>query len=153
MTLFDFQITIFLLVTTLNLHIQDSAIFVSAPDHPLTALKEITAYELKNESFILTEAESGYSFEFKKLLQNLNIKVNTIMEFSSLEAIKQCVKNGLGITLLPRIAVDKEIQRGELVILPVEIDGIFIKARMIYHREKWMSIPFAALKNLVLLKQ
>lgn len=132
---------------------QDSAIFVSAPDHPLTAFKKITAYELENQSFILTEAESGYSFEFKKLLQNLNVKVNTIMEFSSLEAIKQCVKNGLGITLLPRITVDKEIQKGELVILPVEIDGIFINARMIYHREKWMSIPLSALKNLVLLKK
>ncbi|MDR3594038.1 LysR family transcriptional regulator [Clostridium sp.] len=129
---------------------QDSAIFVAAPDHPLAALKEITAYELENQSFIITEAEIGYSFELKKILQNQNIKVNTIMEFSSLEAIKQCVKNGLGITLLPSIAVDKEIQRGELVILPVKIDGIFINARMIYHREKWMSTPLAALKNLVL---
>ncbi|EKQ56705.1 MULTISPECIES: LysR family transcriptional regulator [unclassified Clostridium] len=132
---------------------QDSAIFVAAPDHPLTALKKITAYELENQSFILTEAKSGYSFELKKLLQNLNVKSNTIMEFGSLEAIKQCVKNGLGITLLPSIAVDKEIQRGELVMLPVDIDRIFINARMIYHREKWMSAPLEALKNIVLLKK
>ena len=132
---------------------QDSAIFVATPDHPLTALKKITAYELENQSFILTEAESGYSMELKKLLQSLNIKVNTIMEFSSLEAIKQCVKNGLGITLLPSIAVDKEIQRGELVRLSVEIDPIPIHAKMIYHREKWMSAPLVSLKDIVLLKK
>lgn len=129
---------------------QDSAIFVAAPDHPLTALKKITAHELENQSFILTEAESGYSMELKKLLEVLNVKVNTIMEFSSLEAIKQCVKNGLGITLLPSIAVNAEIQRGELIILPVEIDDILINAKMIYHREKWMSAPLEALKNIVL---
>lgn len=38
--------------------------------------------------------------ELKKLLQGLNVKVKTIIEFGSLEAIKQCVKNELGIILL-----------------------------------------------------
>lgn len=131
----------------------DSTIFVAAPDHPLAFLKKITAYELENQSFILTEAESGYSMELKKLLEGLNIKMNTIMEFSSIEAIKQCVKNGLGITLLPSIVVDKEIQRGELVMLSVEIAPIFIHAKMIYHRKKWISTPLAALKDIVLLKK
>lgn len=131
---------------------QDSAIFVAAPDHPLAALNKITAYELENQSFILTEAESGYSMELKKLLRNLNVKVNTIMEFSSLEAIKQFIKNGLGITLLPSIVVHNEIQRGELVMLPVEIDPILIHAKMIYHREKWMSEPLAALKDMAMFK-
>jgi len=131
---------------------QDSTIFVAAPDHPLAALKKITVHELENQSFILTESESGYSMDLKKLLEGLNVKVNTIMEFSSLEAIKQCVQNGLGITLLPSIVVDKEIQRGELVMLPVEIDQILIHPKMIYHREKWMSAPLAALKDIVLLK-
>ncbi|WPC43750.1 LysR family transcriptional regulator [Clostridium sp. JS66] len=132
---------------------QDSTIFVAAPDHPLTTVKKITAYELENQAFILTESKMGYSFELKKMLESLNIKTNTIMEFSSLEAIKQCVKNGLGITLLPRIVVDKELQNGELVILPVEISQILIQAKMIYHREKWMSPPLLALKNIVSLRK
>jgi len=132
---------------------EDSTIFVAAPDHLLAPLKKITTYELENQSFILTEADSGYSFELKKLFQSLNIKANTIMEFSSLEAIKQCVKNGLGISLLPSIVVDKEIQRGELVKLPVEINPILIHAKMIYHREKWLSAPLAALKDMVLLNK
>lgn len=131
----------------------DSTIFVAAPDHPLAALKKITVYDLENQSFILTEADSGYSLELKNLLQRLNIKMNTIMEFGSLEAIKQCVRNGLGITLLPSIAVDKEIKRGELVKLSIEIDQIPIHAKMIYHKEKWMSAPLAALKDIVLLKK
>lgn len=131
----------------------DSTILVAAPEHPLAALKKITVCELENQSFILTETGSGYSMELKELLQSLNVKVNTIMEFGSLEAIKQCVKNGLGITLLPRKVVDKEIQRGELVMLSLDIGQIPIHAKMIYHREKWMSPPLAALKDIVLLKK
>lgn len=128
----------------------DSTIFVAAPDNPLAALKKINVCELENQSFILTETESGYSMELKELLKSLNVKTSTIMEFDSLEAIKQCVKNGLGITLLPRIVVDKEIQSGELVMLSVEINRIPIYAKMIYHREKWISAPLAALKDIVL---
>jgi len=131
----------------------DSTIFVASPDHPLAALKNITACELENQSFILTETESGYSMELKELLQSLNVKAKTIMEFNSLDVIKQCVKNGLGITLLPRIVVNNEIQSGELVMLSVEIDQIPIHAKMIYHREKFMTAPLVALKNIVLLKK
>jgi DNA-binding transcriptional LysR family regulator len=131
----------------------DSAICVAAPDHPLAALKKISMYELENQSFILTETDSGYSMELKELLQNLNVKVDTIMEFGSLEAIKQCVKERLGITLLPRIVVDKEIQNGELVMLSVEIDQIPVHAKMVYHRDKWLSAPLLALKDIVLLKK
>lgn len=131
---------------------QDTAIFVAAPDHPLAALIKVTTFEFENQSFILTESESGYNKDFKTILQKLNVKVNTIMEFSSLEAIKQCVISGLGITLLPSITVDKEIHRGELVILPVETDRILLQTKMIYHREKWMSPPLEALKDFVLQK-
>lgn len=130
----------------------DSTVFVSAPDYPLAALKKISMHELEDQSFILTESESGYSMELKNLLKKLNVKVDTIMELGSIEAIKQCVKKGLGITLLPIMAVKKEIEDGELVALPVEIDDINIHAKMIYHVDKWMSAPMEALKDIVLLK-
>lgn len=130
----------------------DSTVFVAAPDHPFSNLKKITMHKLENQSFILIESESGYSMELKRLFQKLNVKVDTIMELGSIESIKQCVKEGLGISLLPKIAVDKEIKNGELVMLPVETDNILIHAKMIYHVNKWMSAPLEALKDIVLLK-
>lgn len=131
----------------------DSTAFIAAPDHPFSSLNKITMNKLENQSFILIESESGYCMELKKLFQKLNVKVDTIMELGSIEAIKQCVKEGLGISLLPRIAVDKEIKNGELVMLPVETDNILIHAKMIYHVNKWISAPLEALKDIVLLKK
>ncbi|WP_243186976.1 LysR family transcriptional regulator substrate-binding protein [Clostridium muellerianum] len=130
----------------------DSTIFVATPDHPFSDLEEITISQLEHQSFILIESESGYSMELKKTFQKQNVKVDSIMELGSIEAIKQCVKEGLGISLLPRIAVDKEIKNGELIALPVETNNILIHAKMIYHVNKWMSAPLKALKDIVLLK-
>ncbi|KZL89116.1 LysR family transcriptional regulator [Clostridium magnum] len=131
----------------------DSTVFVASPDHPFSTFKKIAMDELENQSFILVESESGYTMELKKLFKKLNVQVDAIMELGSIEAIKQCVKEGLGISFLPRIAVDKEIKNGELVILPVETDNILIHAKMVYHVNKWMSSPMEALKELVLLKK
>lgn len=131
----------------------DSTVFVAASDHPLACLGRITMSELENQSFILIESESGYSMEVRRLFQKLNVKVDTIMELGSIEAIKQCVKEGLGISLLPRISVNKEITNGELAVLPVETDDILIHAKMLYHVNKWVSEPLEALKNIVLLKK
>lgn len=130
----------------------DSTVFVASPEHPFSALKRIAMKDFENQSFILVESESGYTMELKKVLQNLNVNVHTIMELGSIEAIKQYIKEGLGISLLPRISVDKEIKNGELVILPVETDNISIHAKMIYHANKWMSAPLEALKDIVLSK-
>jgi DNA-binding transcriptional LysR family regulator len=74
------------------------------------------------------------------------------LEFGSLVSIKQCVKNGLGISLLPQIAVEEELKRGELVKLNWVNGGIPIQAQMVFHRDKWMSPPLAALESLILAK-
>ena len=132
---------------------QDSTVFIVAPYHPLAALETLTIHELENHSFILPEAQCCYRIELEEFLKRWNIKVDNIMELSSLEAIKQCVKSGLGISLLPRIAVEQEINSGELVILHIETCKISICAKMIYHKQKWISPQLTALKNMILLKQ
>jgi DNA-binding transcriptional LysR family regulator len=55
----------------------------------------------------------------------------------------------LGISLLPELAVAEEIRRGELVKLAWK-EPILLKAIMVFHRDKWLSPPLAAFKQLVL---
>ena len=131
---------------------EDSTVFIVAPDHPLATLETITIHDLENHSFILSEAECCYRIELEEFLKRWNVKVDTTMELSSLETIKQCVKSGLGISLLPRIAVEHEINNGELMVLSIETCKISIDAKMIYHKQKWISPSMAALKNMISLK-
>ena len=85
----------------------------------------------------------------EKLLEREGVEANAIMEFGSLEAIKHCVKSGLGISLLPKIVVEEDLKRGELVSFRWNGQPIPIQARMLFHLNKWMSPPIVALEKLV----
>lgn len=61
----------------------------------------------------------------------------TIMEFNSIETIKKCVTSGLGITILPEIAVRHELQVGELVPLPWQ-DDCEVGVLMIWQKGRWL---------------
>lgn len=129
---------------------KNPTVFIATHDHPLASLKSIALEALQDQSFIASELDCCYRIELETFLKKSNIKIDTIMELSSLEAIKQCVKSGLGISLLPKITVEREVTSGELVILPVQTCQIDIYARMIYHSQKWLSPAMTALKNMVL---
>jgi DNA-binding transcriptional LysR family regulator len=61
------------------------------------------------------------------------------LEFSSAEAIKQCAISGIGIAFLPEVVVRAELDRGELVVLPIALPSFPIYTQMIWHKEKWLS--------------
>ncbi|WP_371374942.1 LysR family transcriptional regulator [Sporomusa aerivorans] len=127
----------------------DETVFIVAPDHGLAAKPLLAIGGLARQTLLLPEGYCGYPMDLKNLLEEEKVQANTIMEFGSLESIKQCVRNGLGVSLLPKIAVAGELERGELIALSWHGPAIPIEARMIFHRDKWMSPPLAALEKLI----
>lgn len=125
-------------------------VFVTYPSNLLRGKKLISLHDLEDEPLILIELQGGYSHKLLKVFEENNINVKSITEFNSIESIKQCVKNNLGTTFLPAITVNKEVFSGDLAILPVDTERITVPAEMIYHKEKYISAPLAALKDLVL---
>ncbi|WP_245824051.1 LysR family transcriptional regulator [Sporomusa malonica] len=124
-------------------------VFIVAADHELSAKKLLKPQDLAGQTLLLPEGYCGYPMDLKFLLEMEQVKANMIMEFGSLESIKQCVKNGLGVSLLPKIAVAEELKRGELVSLAWSGPDIPIEAHMIFHGDKWVSPPLAALEKLI----
>ncbi len=45
----------------------------------------------------------------------------------------------MGITMLPKMAVERELSRGELAALPWIETGFHVMDQMLWHREKWLS--------------
>ncbi|QJW45401.1 LysR family transcriptional regulator [bacterium BFN5] len=127
-------------------------VFIVAPDHELAGISLLNIDHLTGQTVLLPEGFCGYPMDLKDLIEENRIKANTIMEFGSLESIKQCVKNGLGISLLPRISVQGELNRGELIGLEWAGPDIPIQAQMLFHRDKWLSPPLAALEQLIISK-
>jgi len=125
-------------------------VFIVSPDHELSTGLVLGLENLEGQTLLLPEGYCGYPMDLKRLLEKKQVKANTILEFGSLESIKQCVKNGLGISLLPKIVVEEELKRGELVKLNWNGIDISIQAQMIFHRDKWLSPPLASLEKLIL---
>lgn len=62
-----------------------------------------------------------------------------IMDFNSIEAIKRCIVEGTGITIIPEISVKSELESGRLTKLSWFEDPMRANVLMIYLKQKWMS--------------
>ena len=71
---------------------------------------------------IMREEGSGTRKEAEKWLKDLGVDTSEIRvtaNMTSPEAIKKSVKNGMGITVISRMAVDEELLQGQILELPV----------------------------------
>ncbi|MDY0394302.1 LysR family transcriptional regulator [Virgibacillus halophilus] len=97
---------------------EDSMVLVASPNHPIAVgNEEITAADLAAQTWILREAGSGTREASEMVLQRGHITPANIISFGSTQAIKEAVGAGLGISLLSKWAVQKELHHGELKII------------------------------------
>lgn len=111
---------------------------VAPPDHRLARREEVTVQDFSGESWIYTEAGCSYRVMLEGVLRSEGIAQESSLEFGSLEAIKQCVACGLGLALLPRIAVEDDVRHGRLAMLPFAHPEIRVYRQLLYHKKKWI---------------
>ncbi|MBI9089989.1 MAG: LysR family transcriptional regulator [Desulfobacterium sp.] len=87
---------------------------------------------------LCTEKGCSYRKIFKDLLAQKKIEPESIIETSSVEVIKRYVLCGLGISFLPTIAVNDEIEQDLLRAIPWETDNPVL-LQIAHHRGKWIS--------------
>jgi LysR family transcriptional regulator, regulator of the ytmI operon len=82
------------------------AIALLLPDsHPLAKFDEIPTSALSKERLILTEEHCPYRNIFEKALLSEGVNPFSGIEVMSLEALKQMVRHGLGIGVIPAAAI------------------------------------------------
>lgn len=69
-------------------------------------------------SFIINEPQCVFRQIFESTLRQRRITVENTIELISIESIKRCVAANIGVSYLPRFAVEKELESGELIELP-----------------------------------
>ncbi|WP_149096195.1 LysR family transcriptional regulator [Paenibacillus terrae] len=119
-----------------------------SPDHPLAAHTALAIEDFHGETFLLTEKGCSYRTFFDRSLSQKGMGGITELEFNSAEAIKQCAKIGMGIAILPEMAVIGEVNRGELVPLPWDLTATSFATQMFWHEEKWISPAIEAFLSL-----
>ncbi len=90
---------------------------VAAPDHPLAGRTDLVTADLPGAGLIGTEPGCAYRDLFAAELAAAAGTRAEFLEFGTIEASKRAVASGLGIALLPRIAVQEELASGALAEL------------------------------------
>ncbi len=114
-------------------------LMVSNPDNPLTQKTRVSLKDLADQSVFLAKSDCGYRMIFEQMLTEAKVKPQTLLEFNSVEMLKECLKTSPGVTLIPQITVRDEIDRGELSILPWDDEFMETAILMIWHKAKWLS--------------
>ena len=117
---------------------EDVLVLVS-PSHRLASVNRLNANMLRDEQVLLTERSCGYRVLFERAVSEAGAALNKTLALPSIEAIKRCASAGMGVAVLPRIAVEKELAQRQLVTLSWPKETIRVYTQMIRHSEKWQS--------------
>ncbi len=123
-------------------------VVIAPPDHRLVSQAVVDPADLAGEPILFTELGCNYRNMFERQLIVAGVYPKTNFEFNSIEAIKQCVMNGIGIAVLPEVTAINEIAQGRLAPLRWSAPDFHVSMQMLWHKDKWMSPAISAFLNL-----
>lgn len=101
----------------------DQLVAIVPKNHPLAGQKKVKIGELLKHPYICREEGSGTREVISEYLNTCNINVNEVsicMELGSPEAVKGAVEAGMGVSIVSRATINKELQLGTLVALTLD---------------------------------
>src|SRR5262245_15474598 len=114
-------------------------LLLSHPQHFLAQQASVKPRDLSGKNLLLTEHGCAYRQRFDRILANQRVHPEHITEFSSVEAIKQCMAAGMGIALLPAVAVERELRQAQCTALCWMGPSLDVATHLSWHRSKWLS--------------
>ncbi len=114
-------------VTNKNLAVEvcwhDELMFICPPHHEFAHRAAVKVHELSDLPFLCREEGSGTREFISEYLARNHMQLqelNLCMEFGSPESIKSAVEAGLGVSIVSRATVAKELKLNSLVALPLD---------------------------------
>ncbi len=125
-------------------------VVIAAPNHPLANKKNIPWEQLQDETFVIRERGSGTRSAMERFCEEQNSPLNTGMEMTSNEAIKQAVQAGLGLGVVSQHTLELELQTGQLIVLDVKLFPILRHWYIVHRSNKRLSPAAQHFKDFVL---
>jgi DNA-binding transcriptional LysR family regulator len=98
----------------------DQLMVVTPPGHRLAGHQTVRMMDLPGELFLATEQGCGFREMFDRAVSGLGTNGPTVVaEVTSLAALCSCVASGMGCALLPEIAINAHLSRGDVAAIPL----------------------------------
>jgi len=93
----------------------DKLVLICAPDHPLAKRHHVDIHKLAGQNYVSFEKGLASQRALDQIFRENDIEVQVVMEFDNIETIKRSVEIGAGVSIVPLLSVQKEVQSGSLV--------------------------------------
>ena len=98
----------------------EELVLVCAPGHAFTKRRSVAMEEVAAERLIMFDLTSSYYEITQAAFLTAGTKLRGLMELDSIEAAKKMVERGLGVALLPRTAVAREVETKTLRLVKMK---------------------------------
>ena len=119
--------------------LMDDLTLIVPPSHPLASKKVVSVRDLGAESFIAHNVPSPYREKVVRTFEKYRTPLNISLEMPTLEAIKRFVEGGMGVALVPRLAAQVEIARGQVAALTVREMKLERRLYLVYRKSATLS--------------
>ncbi|MDB4893009.1 MAG: cmpR 2 [Gemmatimonadetes bacterium] len=113
--------------------IREELVVVTAPKHPLTQQHVIEAQSLADHPLVLFEPGSNTRILVDQFFAEQQMPMNVAMETESVEIIKAMVASGLGIALVPYVAIAADMRSKRFA-------WARIRGQRLYREQGWVYL-------------
>jgi DNA-binding transcriptional LysR family regulator len=120
-------------------------VFVVPPDDEAANRSTVSAAELSARPFILYQRSVVIEAAIRQFCVAAGFEPKVVMQNDQADSIKELVKLGLGISLLPLWSVSEDARRGTLRILRLHDKQLFSVTGLLYRKASYLPIALRSL--------
>lgn len=126
----------------------EEILIVAAPDYHGAAGPYLSVHNFAEEQVLLTGKSCSFRQRFERVLAAMRIQLKNTLELASIEAIKQCALAGMGLAVLPKMAIATELLHKRLITRAWPGLGLRAQIHMVRHRTRPASAALQAFWSL-----
>jgi DNA-binding transcriptional LysR family regulator len=131
--------------------IEDELVLIASPNLLKTGNVHIDNEILGQLDFVVHKTDSQLYSYYKNFIEAHNLPEKVSITLGNIDAIKQAVIAGIGVSLVPYVSAALELKTGVFVKLDFEGKKLMYPYSLVYNRNKYLSPP--AEKFIELLRQ
>jgi DNA-binding transcriptional LysR family regulator len=126
---------------------QYEMVFVVSPSDPVSNLRRVTASDLQDKPFILYRRANVIETAIRCFCDQVGFDPKVVMDDDQADSIKELIKLGLGISLLPLWSVSEDVRRGKLRILRLKDRHLFHQMGLVRRKSTYHPAVLSALSS------
>jgi DNA-binding transcriptional LysR family regulator len=128
---------------------EEPMVVACSPDHPLARRGQVRPEDLEDTEFIGFDEDLPISRDIDRFLRERGVHVHVVMQFDNIQSMKEALRLGNAVSILPAPMLRDEVAEGRLHTTPMDC-ALFRPLGIIHRRRK--TFPRAAQVFLDLLR-